>query len=140
MPDDAHTCRCPRRRTLRAIHAVLIALGLCISIATSQARYAGKQRQVSPNIKAWIEALTDQSGVGCCATADGLRPEAIDWDITANFYRVKVGKQWLVVPDAAVIKGPNRLGFAVAWLEYDWDINTGEMTTFVRCFLPGAAS
>jgi len=43
-------------------------------------------------------------------------------------------------PSGAVVKGPNRLGYAVAWLEYDWDIDSGEQTMRVRCFLPGAVS
>jgi hypothetical protein len=119
---------------------VVTALFLCLPLAASQARDTNPHRQIRPEIKVWIEALTDQYGIGCCATADGFRPREIAWNITASSYRVKVGTQWLDVPDEAVVKGPNRLGYAVAWLEYDWDINTGEMTPSIRCFLPGAAS
>ena len=118
---------------------VVTGLFLCLPPAVSQARDANLHRQIRPEIKIWIEALTDQHGFGCCATADGLRPREIAWDIAASSYRVKVGTQWLTVSDEAVVKGPNRLGYAVAWLEYDWDINSGEMTASVRCFLPGAA-
>jgi hypothetical protein len=53
-----------------------------------------------------------------------------------NTFRIKVGGKQISVPASAVVKEPNRLGYAVAWLEYDWDIDSGEMTTRVRCILP----
>jgi hypothetical protein len=118
----------------------LIALAVLLSAAGSHARDSGHYQNVPPDIGAWIGSLTDTNGIGCCATADGERPQAIDWDMAANHYRVKVRGQWIAVPDSAVVKGPNRLGHAVAWLEYDWDIDTGEQTMRVRCFLPGAVS
>jgi hypothetical protein len=139
MSGNADICRLTRRRAPPPTLAVVTALFLCLPLATSQARDTD-HGQVRSEIEAWIETLTDQHGVGCCATADGLRPREIAWDITASSYRVKVGTQWLFVPDEAVIKGPNRLGYAVAWLEYDWDIDSGAKTISVRCFLPGAAS
>jgi hypothetical protein len=127
-----------------APHARRISLAICIFIASAAMsegradndRYAN----VAKGISGWIESLTDKNGIGCCATADGLRPQTIDWDMTANHYRVKVDGRWVEVPESAVVKGPNHLGYAVAWLEYDWDIDTGEMSMRVRCFLPGALS
>jgi hypothetical protein len=121
-----------------------IAIAICIFIASAAKSDGradnGRYANVAKGISTWIESLTDTSGVGCCATADGLRPQAIDWDMAGNHFRVKVAGWWIGVPDSAVIRGPNRLGYAVAWLERDWDIDTGEMTMRVRCFLPGAAS
>jgi hypothetical protein len=121
-----------------------IAIAICIFIASAaksdERADNGRYANVAMGIRTWIESLTDTSGVGCCATADGLRPQAIDWDMAGNHFRVKVAGWWIGVPDSAVIRGPNRLGYAVAWLERDWDIDTGEMTMRVRCFLPGAAS
>jgi len=140
MSDDAKNFRFANRSAQWAGRSGLMVLGLFLSIAISQASGIGQHRQGSPEIKIWIEALTDQNGIGCCANADGIKPEVTSWDVTEGAYRVKVGKQWLFVPEDAVVKGPNRLGYAVVWLENDWDINTGEMTTFVRCFLPGPLS
>jgi hypothetical protein len=140
MSGNTDTCRRANRWTLPQTLTVLTALCFFLPVATSKAGDTNPRRQVRPGIKAWIEALTDQHGIGCCATADGIRPREIAWDVTASSYRVKVGTQWLFVPDEAVIKGPNRLGYAVAWLETDWDINSGEKILSVRCFLPGAAS
>jgi hypothetical protein len=126
------------------LHVRRISLAVCIFVvfaATSDGRAGnGRYTNVAKGISGWIESLTDTNGIGCCATADGLRPQSIDWDTAANHYRIKVGGRWIAVPDSAVINGPNRLGYAVAWLEHDWDIDTGEMTMRVRCFLPGALS
>lgn len=140
MCDETEKLRSVIRLAQRARRTGLVALWLVLFIAISQASGTAKHRQVSPEIERWIKALADQNGIGCCATADGLKPQKISWDIAEGAYRVKVGKQWLFVPDEAVVKGPNRLGYAVVWLESDWDIGTGEKTTFVRCFLPGPLS
>jgi len=140
MCDETEKVRSVSRLAQRARRTVLMALCLVPFIAISHTSGTAQRRQVSPEIERWIKALTDQYGIGCCATADGLKPQAIGWDITEGAYRVKVGKHWLFVPDEAVVKGPNRLGYAVVWLENDWDIGTGEKTTFVRCFLPGPLS
>jgi hypothetical protein len=119
---------------------MLAAFVVIAFVAVSEARDNGQYAHVAKNFMVWIESLTDTNEIGCCAAADGLRPQAIDWDITATHYRVKVRDSWIGVPDSAVIKEPNRLGYAVAWLEYDWDIDAGEQTIRVRCFMPGAAS
>jgi hypothetical protein len=119
---------------------VLATFAVLAFAAVSEARDNGQYAHVAKNIRDWIESLTDTNGIGCCATADGLRPQAIDWNMAANHYRVKVRGRWIGVPNSAVIKEPNRLGYTVAWLEYDWDIDTGEQTIRVRCFMPGAAS
>jgi hypothetical protein len=127
--------------TLR-VRRISLAVCILVAFAVTSDGLAGDGRyaNVLKGINGWIESLTDTNGIGCCATADGLRPQTIDWDMTANHYRVKVDGRWVEVPESAVVKGPNHLGYAVAWLEYDWDIDTGEMSMRVRCFLPGALS
>jgi hypothetical protein len=111
-----------------------VLLFVLVSSAVSQARDYGQYKNVRPEIKTWIENLRDAYGVSCCATADGYRPEAVDWDRTGNHYRVKVENSWIVVPDSAVIKTPNRIGYAIVWLyaAEEWD-----GSRIVRCFLPG---
>ncbi len=114
---------------------VLFILGFS---AVSQARDYGQYENVRPEIKTWIENLRDASGLSCCATADGYRPDAVEWDRTGNHYRVKVENSWIVVPDSAVIKGPNRIGYAIVWLysgAEEWD-----GSRIIRCFLPGPES
>jgi len=51
-----------------------------------------------------------------------------------SHYRVKIYGEWLDVPDAAVVKTPNRLGHAVVWTD------TSEDAIRARCFLPGPQS
>ncbi len=43
-------------------------------------------------------------------------------------------ESWIVVPDSAVIKGPNRIGYAIVWLYGSLNFDGSRM---VRCFLPG---
>jgi hypothetical protein len=119
------------------IHAGILLFLLTFS-AASHARDYGQDNTVPPEVKTWIESLKNRFGYSCCATADGYRPEAVDWDMTDNHYRVKIDNTWIVVPDTAVIKGPNRIGYAIVWL------NSGSLDSdgyrVVRCFLPGPAS
>jgi hypothetical protein len=116
------------------------AFGTFACAAVSQARDNGQYSRVPTEIRNWVESLADGKGVPCCATADGTVPEEFTWDIGAKHYRVKVYGQWVNVPDAAVIKGPNRLGHAVVWIAYDDPIFEVEPILSVRCFLPGPAS
>ena len=100
----------------------------------SQARDNGEYARVSPDIKTWIEGLTDELGVNCCAISDGVRPEEAEWDVLRDRYRVKIQGRWYTVPNGSVIKSPNRLGYAVVWYYSDTEF------VIIRCFLPGSGS
>jgi hypothetical protein len=126
--------------TVRSYLTLFVALGIFSPVVSLQAGDTGQNRQVSPEIKLWAGALTNETGIGCCTIANGLIPEEIEWDISANSYRVKVDGQWLFVPDEAIIKAPNRLGYAAVWFEIDHDLEFEEYTISIRCFLPGAAA
>jgi hypothetical protein len=115
--------------TINSKRVALVALAVLASGAVSQARDYGQYGNVPRGIKAWIENLTDHRGIPCCATADGTVPDV--WEMGASHYRVKIYGEWLDVPDAAVIKAPNRLGHAVVWIDSSEDVMG------VRCFLPG---
>ena len=114
-------------RTLVVITLVLASFG-------TQARDNGQYTQVSPDIKRWVQGLTDEKGRGCCATADGFRPDEVEWDMSENAYRVMISGQWFTVPDGAVIKQANRIGYALVWYYFD----NGALT--IRCFLPGSGA
>lgn len=128
--------------TIRSSLTLLVALGVLFPVAAlqAQAQDTAQHRQVSPETEAWTEALTNQVGIGCCTTENGFRPAEVEWDISVNSYRVKLDGHWILVPDEAVIRGPNRLGYAAVWFEIDHDIDFEESTFEIRCFLPGAAS
>lgn len=109
--------------------AVLSALLPSIAFAHDDGRFAG-----SP-LKPWFETLATKAGGLCCALADGIVD--VTWGTTPDgHYRVHVWGQWVVVPDEAVVKEPNRLGQAVVWPYIEDD--PGGMLILIRCFLPGA--
>lgn len=83
-----------------------------------------------PKIREWIKGLKNKLGENCCDTADGEEVEG--WTFGPDGYRVKVKGEWLDVPPVALLEGPNKLGYARAWLFYR------DGKPVVRCFLPGA--
>jgi hypothetical protein len=113
---------------------ILAATILMLASSVTQARDNGQYSDVSPEIKRWVEGLTDDKGRGCCATADGFRPEEVDWDMAENAYRVMIGGKWFKVPEGAVVKEANRIGYAIVW----YFIDDGAIT--IRCFLPGTGA
>lgn len=118
--------------TLKALMLALIVLAVVLFwVGLTYARDLGQYAQQSPDLKRWVEGLTDADQKSCCAFADGYKPEDIEWDTAGNGYRVKIVGEWLSVPDAALIKEPNRLGYAVVW----YFIQNGKPV--IRCFLPG---
>jgi hypothetical protein len=112
----------------------IIAVTMLLAAAATQARDNGQYAQVDPVIKRWVEGLTDHQGRGCCATADGFRPEEVQWDMAESAYRVMIGGKWFTVPEGAVITESNRIGYAIVW----YYVNNGEV--FIRCFLPGSGA
>src|SRR5262249_17255277 len=59
-------------------------------------------------LKEWFAHLYSRNGL-CCAFADGVAVQDVDWDTQGGHYRVRLQGQWLVVPDAAVVTEPNRV-------------------------------
>lgn len=119
---------------MRALSALLVLLLSSCAGQPAFARDDGRYAQVDPLIKRWIEGLTDDQGRGCCASSDGFRPEEVEWDTAGNHYRVRINGAWFEVVDGAVIKGPNKLGFAMVWYYLDAGV------VKIRCFLPGGGA
>lgn len=133
------------RKLAALILAVCFLAGFLLLAATGWQKAAGhaapgQYAQVNPDIKRWIEGLTDSQGRGCCATADGMPLEEVDWDTEGDNYRVRLkdGK-WHKVPDGAVIKGPNRIGYAIVWGYWINEGTDSEQFVF-RCFIKGAGT
>ena len=119
-----------------AIRLRLLMIALLAGAADAPARDYGQYRDVDPAIKEWVQRLTDKTGQGCCATADG-HPAEYEWDVAGNHYRVRIEGEWYVVPPEAVIDEPNKLGYATVWYWWDWSLD-GKKTNHIRCFLPGS--
>ena len=91
-------------------------------------------------LRPWFEALKNKTGLVCCAEADGHPLDESEWDIKDNHYRVFVQGGWVVVPDLAVISGPNKFGKAIVWLWPQEVLAWGgePANTVIRCFIPGS--
>ncbi len=117
--------------------AVLIALVLALAAhAHDDGRYAN-----SP-LKSWFDGLASERGL-CCSYADGETVKNVDWDTGGpnNAYRVRLLGQWIVVPDDAVIRAPNKFGAAVVWPVYQDDDHGHHVSvSFIRCFIAGAGA
>ena len=84
-------------------------------------------------LQPWFQSLQSQDGLYCCARADGLPLDDGEWDIKDNKYRVFIQGEWIVVPNDAVISGPNKFGKAIVWLQDYTDFASG-----IWCFIPGS--
>jgi hypothetical protein len=135
---DANPSPCrdePKHRAeVTMLARTLLAITLVLASAATYARDDGRYNQVSPDIKRWVEGLTDDKGRGCCATADGFRPEEVEWDMADNSYKVMISGQWYTVPEGAIVKESNRIGYAIVW----YYVDNGALT--IRCFLPGSGA
>jgi hypothetical protein len=122
-------------RSIKAAVATVATVLLIVSSAIpagarDDGRYAG-----SP-LKSWFDQLASGKGL-CCSFADGVTIEDVDWDTDGakGGYRVRLSGEWIDVPEAALIKEPNKFGPAVVWPYRDVD-----GITQIRCFLPGAGT
>lgn len=93
-----------------------------------------------PDLNQWFGSLRSGKGM-CCSFADGISIKDVDWSTRDGHYIVKVpataafpgSKDYIPVPDAAVVTEPNRYGPAVVWPYFD---SSGAIQ--IRCFMPGA--
>jgi hypothetical protein len=86
-----------------------------------------------PELNGWFENL--QSGEGrCCDGSDANHIDDADWESKNGRYRVRVGGEWVDVPDQALVHGPNRADRTMLWLHYI------DGHPIPRCFMPGSMS
>jgi hypothetical protein len=120
-------------------HLFCAALFVCSLVAPAAARdLDGRYATQDPALHQWFDQLASGKGL-CCSFVDGSKVEDVNWDTQRNVggvhYRVRLNGQWLDVPDAAVVKEPNKLGPAVVWPYTD---PFGDVQ--IRCFIPGAGT
>ena len=56
-------------------------------------------------LKEWFDRLASRNGL-CCAFADGVSVQDVDWDSQEGHYRVRIYGQWFVVADVTVVIVP----------------------------------
>jgi hypothetical protein len=116
-------------RTVALTLGSALSLGLVAQLG--HARDHGQFASSSPELKAWFDSL--RSGKGpCCSDADGTAVSDVDWESGGGHYRVRLGGEWIEVPDDAVITVPNRVGRTMVWPMY------GYLGVSIRCFMPGS--
>jgi hypothetical protein len=113
---------------MRAFPVALIFL--LLALLPAQARDDG--RFSGTPFHAWFDHLMSGRGL-CCAFADGVSIQDVDWETQDGKYRVRLYGEWIAVPEDAVVTEPNIFGSAVVWPYVAFD-----GTVQVCCFLPGA--
>ena len=111
------------------MRAFLIALVALLIAAPAHSHDASR-----PQLGEWFKGLHSSGGGPCCDNGDAYKAE-VEWDAQGGRYRVKDPKgNWQIVPDAAIVKGPNLAGHAMVWWVYSNGI------PYIRCFMPGTLS
>ena len=99
-----------------------------------------------PEKQQWYESLKSADKSPCCDGKEASHIADMDWDTQCapnNFgeafchYRVFLYNRWWDVPARAVVDGPNRDGSALVW-EVPTKKDNEVISTFIRCFMPGA--
>src|SRR5262245_51830953 len=63
----------------------------CLALSPStEAADRGQLGPTSPEVRAWANTLENKLGQGCCSTADGWKPQDVEYDMKDNKYRVKI--------------------------------------------------
>ena len=92
---------------------------------------ASAHDQHRPGLNPWYQSL--KSGRGpCCDGSDHKPLPEVDWEKREGRYWVRVEGQWVVVPDDAVLPGPNLDGRTLVWHF------VGTSGIYIRCFAPGS--
>lgn len=110
------------------------------------------------DLDSWFQGLASHGGAPCCDNSEAKMLQAADWmtsdqaqgrfkceitqtgqDNEKGHYCVKIDKTWWLVPDRALIDGPNLAGNAMEWhVEYGQSDGSDKPNIFIRCFMPGA--
>src|SRR5215471_4001809 len=75
----------------------VVVLTLCITMFVPNQLYARDDgRFTNSPLKEWFEHLWSRNGL-CCAFADGVSVQDVDWDTQEGHYRVRIRGKWFVV-------------------------------------------
>ena len=143
------------RQSLANVLLIAALLG-CVVLGLmrhAHSHYSDEWKDLSPEMRSWFQGLHSpgMGGQPCCDGADGHHVADIDWDTQCDtiagqetcHYRVRLNKEWVDVPDNAVIHQPNRYGQAVVWpgqnaAAPDGYYRDAKGHIVIRCFIAGA--
>ena len=111
-------------------YAITTALVL-FSIEPALAFDSQKWAQVDDGTREWFRGLHNEYGTSCCDVSDGSRVDDVDWRGTNGdgSYDVNYDGMWHNVEHQRILKGRNRLGYAIIW--------RNPSVEQPYCFLPG---
>ncbi len=114
---------------------IRLALAFALLASTALARDNGRWRELPDDVREWLRSQKIPGGKGaghpCCDAADG---EEVQEDIREGRYWIKGGAafaDWTIVPEQAVINGPNKYGQPVVWR------SPSSFTPVIYCYAPG---
>ena len=108
----------------------LIAAAISLACVTTTHAFDSKNWNHDAATSQWFKSLRNSRGESCCDGADGVRLEAPDWrELPNNSFEVFARDKWNQIPPDRVLKGTNRVGYAILW----WPKGLEKPT----CFLPG---
>lgn len=116
--------------------AMKVGLGLALALLAMPvfARDNGQWGH-DPATSEWFKSLRSPTGFPCCDYSDGTRLEDPGDYVRNNdgSYEVRIGPEWFHVEEYKVIKGTNRVGYAIIWRSPTAHDN-------IYCFLPGSGT
>ena len=139
-------------KTLLYASTLFLICGAVVFLAMCIRQPAQAHDHDRPSLDQWFRTLYSNKGP-CCDSGEASRLEDVDWSVEGDCKQfaideqnkepghycvhlsLKFGgpKEWIRVPDKAVVEMPNHAGPA-----YVWPIDHGSEMIGIRCFIPGA--
>ena len=112
----------------------LVVGSLCLMVATLPMpvkAFDNKEWSGDGETREWFKSLHNEYGTSCCDFADGDRVDDVDYrENDDGTYEVFYDSGWHHVELQRVLKGSNRVGYAIIW--------RSRGTDQPYCFMPGA--
>lgn len=113
--------------------ATSAAASLLLTVLSTSAADRGQWTNQDAATRDWFKGLHNDYGTSCCDFADGSRVDDPDWRQNEDgSYSVIWKGQWTQLDPKRILKGTNRVGYAILWGNPSVDQP--------YCFIPGTRS